>query len=139
VIDAPTRRKGMASAYEMFPILYERRRSPAGLLSGGEQQMLAFSRALMSGPRVLLLDEPSMGLSPAVVDMVFEKVKDIANLGIAVLMVEQNVEVGMSIADHVVLVAHGETIFSGSADIARSNQSVMLAFLGEAALVEESP
>jgi branched-chain amino acid transport system ATP-binding protein len=138
VTDKSARRKGLASAFEMFPILYERRRSPAGLLSGGEQQMLAFSRALMSSPRVLLLDEPSMGLSPAMVDAVFEKVRDIADLGIAVLMVEQNVEVGMSVADQVVMIARGETVFSGPADVARSNQSVLLAFLGEAALVEES-
>jgi branched-chain amino acid transport system ATP-binding protein len=132
-------RSGIARAYELFPILYERKDSPAGLLSGGEQQMLAFSRALMSQPKFMLMDEPSMGLAPAVIETVMEKAREIAASGIGVLMVEQNAEAGLAVADEVVLVTRGELIFKGSASAARSNQSVVLAFLGEAALDPDAP
>jgi branched-chain amino acid transport system ATP-binding protein len=120
--------------FEMFPILKDRRRGQAGLLSGGEQQMLAFSRAMMSQPSVMLMDEPSMGLAPAVIETVMDKVRQIADSGLSILMVEQNAEVGLEIADDVVVVARGEVVFSGSVESARSNMSVMLAFLGESAL-----
>jgi branched-chain amino acid transport system ATP-binding protein len=120
--------------FSMFPILYERREGAAGLLSGGEQQMLAFGRALMSQPRIMLLDEPSMGLAPAVVESVAEQVRKMADSGIGVLMVEQNAEVGLEVADEVVVVARGEVGFSGPAATARSHASVLRAFLGEAAL-----
>jgi branched-chain amino acid transport system ATP-binding protein len=122
--------------YEMFPILRERRSGAAGLLSGGEQQMLAFGRGLMSQPRVMLMDEPSMGLAPTMVDRVLQTVRTIADSGIGVLMVEQNAEAGLEVADDVVVVARGEVVFSGSADVARSHSSVVLAFLGEAALAK---
>ena len=120
--------------YEMFPILKERRNGPAGLLSGGEQQMLAFGRALMSSPRAMMLDEPSMGLAPTMVESVFGAVRTIADSGIALLMVEQNADMGLEIADDVVVVARGEVVFSGPAEQARRNTSVVRAFLGEAAL-----
>ena len=121
---------------EMFPILRERRREPAGLLSGGEQQMLAFGRALMSSPKVMLLDEPSMGLAPTMVEQVLGSVRTIADSGVALLVVEQNADVGLDIADDVVAVARGEVVFTGTAAEARSNASVVHAFLGESALVE---
>jgi branched-chain amino acid transport system ATP-binding protein len=124
------------SVLEMFPILAERGREPAGLLSGGEQQMLAFGRALMSSPRVMLLDEPSMGLAPTLVERVLGAVRTIADSGVAVLIVEQNADVGLEIADKVVAVTRGEVVFSGSAADARSNASVVHAFLGESALVQ---
>jgi len=124
----------LEQVYGMFPILRERRRGAAGLLSGGEQQMLAFGRALMSSPDVMMLDEPSMGLAPTMVDSVLGAVRDIADSGIAVLLVEQNAEVGLEVADEVVAMARGEVVFSGPAAQARSNSSVVLAFLGEAAL-----
>jgi branched-chain amino acid transport system ATP-binding protein len=120
--------------FEMFPILRERRAGAAGLLSGGEQQMLAFGRALMSDPRVMLLDEPSMGLAPAIVEQVAEHVRRMADSGIGILMVEQNAEVGLEVADEVVVVARGEVGYSGPAATARSHASVLRAFLGEAAL-----
>jgi branched-chain amino acid transport system ATP-binding protein len=124
----------MERVYEQFPILRERRSGAAGLLSGGEQQMLAFGRALMSQPRIMLLDEPSMGLAPTMVENVLHGVRAIADSGIGVLMVEQNAEVGLEVADDVVVVARGEVVFSGPASEARSNASVVRAFLGEAAL-----
>jgi branched-chain amino acid transport system ATP-binding protein len=126
----------LARVHEMFPILKDRAGSPAGLLSGGEQQMLAFGRALMSQPKVMLLDEPSMGLAPAVVDSILAKVREMADSGIGILMVEQNAEAGLDVADDVVAVARGEVVYSGKASEARNHASVLRAFLGEAALAE---
>ena len=120
--------------HEMFPILSERAGSAAGLLSGGEQQMLAFGRALMSQPRVMLLDEPSMGLAPTIVDSILAKVRDMADSGIGILMVEQNAEAGVDVADQVVAVARGEVVYDGAATDAQNHASVLRAFLGEAAL-----
>jgi branched-chain amino acid transport system ATP-binding protein len=117
----------------MFPILADRRREQAGLLSGGEQQMLAFGRALMSQPRFMLMDEPSMGLAPAVIDKVMATVREIADSGIGVLMVEQNAEAGLGIADDVVVMARGEVTFRGSAGEARADQAITVAFLGASA------
>ena len=130
------RASSLASVFEMFPILAERENGPAGLLSGGEQQMLAFARSLMSQPKYILMDEPSMGLAPAVVDRVMDSVRVIADRGIGVLMVEQNAEAGMKIADDVVVVNRGESVYSGPVAEARDHSSVVLAFLGEAALTE---
>jgi branched-chain amino acid transport system ATP-binding protein len=126
----------LARVEEMFPILHDRSQGAAGLLSGGEQQMLAFGRALMSQPKFMLLDEPSMGLAPVVVDTVLEKVRTMADAGIGILMVEQNAEAGLDVADEVVAVTRGEVVYSGAAKEARSHASVLRAFLGEAALAE---
>jgi branched-chain amino acid transport system ATP-binding protein len=120
--------------HEMFPILKERADSAAGLLSGGEQQMLAFGRALMSQPKMMLLDEPSMGLAPAIVDSILAKVRQMADSGIGILMVEQNAEAGLEVADEVVAVARGEVVYEGPATEALNNAGVLRAFLGEAAL-----
>jgi branched-chain amino acid transport system ATP-binding protein len=124
----------LSHCYEMFPILSERSDSAAGLLSGGEQQMLAFGRALMSQPATMLLDEPSMGLAPVVTDSILAKVREMADSGIGILMVEQNAEAGLDVADDVVAVARGEVVYSGPAIDAKNNAAVLLAFLGEAAL-----
>jgi branched-chain amino acid transport system ATP-binding protein len=124
----------LARVYEMFPILAERRDSAAGLLSGGEQQMLAFGRALMSQPKIMLLDEPSMGLAPVVVEAVLGKVREMADAGIGVLMVEQNADSGVDVADEVVAMARGKVVYHGPAAGIRDNSSVVRAFLGEAAL-----
>jgi len=126
----------LARVYEMFPILRERSEGASALLSGGEQQMLAFGRALMSQPKVMLLDEPSMGLAPVVVDRILERVRAMADAGIGILMVEQNAEAGLDVADEVVAVTRGEVVYSGPAKEARSHASVLRAFLGEAALAE---
>jgi branched-chain amino acid transport system ATP-binding protein len=124
----------LEQVYELFPILLQRREIAAGLLSGGEQQMLAFGRALMSGPKVMLVDEPSMGLAPAVVETVLTRVREIADSGVGVVMVEQNAEISLEIADDAVVMARGEAVFSGTAQAARTNSSVVRAFLGEEAL-----
>lgn len=126
--------KTLEQVYEMFPILYERRSGAAGLLSGGEQQMLAFGRALMAGARYILMDEPSMGLAPTMIDRVMGAARDIANANIGVLMVEQNADAGLEVADNVVAIANGEVAFSGSVEEARSDKAILRAFLGEAAL-----
>lgn len=123
--------------YERFPILAERRHTAAGLLSGGEQQMLAFGRALMARPRVMLLDEPSMGLAPGMVETVLSGVRSIADAGIGVLMVEQNADAGMAVADSVVVLARGEVVRSGGAQELRRDAAVVHALLGESALAEE--
>ena len=129
-------RESLVRVYDMFPILGDRRESAAGLLSGGEQQMLAFGRALMSEPRIVLLDEPSMGLAPTVVDTIIEKVVLMAEQGIGVLMVEQNAEAGLDIASEVRVVNRGAVVFQGPAAQVRSDASVLHAFLGDAALAE---
>jgi branched-chain amino acid transport system ATP-binding protein len=126
----------LAEVYDQFPILKERRSSAAGLLSGGEQQMLAFGRALMSKPRLMLMDEPSMGLAPTMVDQVLASVRAMADSGIGILMVEQNADAGLRIADSVFVVTRGETVWSGPASEARGNNAILHAMLGEAALDE---
>ncbi|KDA06734.1 ABC transporter ATP-binding protein [Microbacterium sp. CH12i] len=115
---------------EMFPILSERFRSPAGLLSGGEQQMLAFGRALMSEPRTLLLDEPSMGLSPALVDQVIESIRKIASGGLSILMVEQNASAAFGVANRAYILDQGGITLQGPVDEVASDPRVLEAFLG---------
>jgi len=127
----------LEEVYGLFPILQERQGGAAGLLSGGEQQMLAFGRALMSQAEVILMDEPSMGLAPAVVDSVLSSARSIADGGKAVLMVEQNAEAGLEVADTVVVIARGEVVYTGSAKEARNDTALVRAFLGDAALVDE--
>jgi branched-chain amino acid transport system ATP-binding protein len=121
-------------SYEMFPILGTRRSGQAGLLSGGEQQMLAFARALMAEPSYILMDEPSMGLAPAVVENVMAAVRTIAEAGHGVLMVEQNADAGLEVADTVVVMTRGESVYTGDAVEARGHSAVVRAFLGESAL-----
>lgn len=128
--------KTMADVYDTFPILADRRDSAAGLLSGGEQQMLAFGRALMSQPRLMLMDEPSMGLAPTMVDTVMASVETMVHAGIGILMVEQNADASLDLADTVVVVTRGETVWTGTADEARGDKAIVHAMLGEAALDE---
>ena len=125
--------EGLERTYAMFPILRERRRGTAGLLSGGEQQMLAFGRALMAEPTLMLMDEPSMGLSPAVVDVVMEKVREIAARGIGILMVEQNAAVALAIAHRGAVLDRGRVVTRGSADELAGDPTVLRAFLGDKA------
>ena len=126
----------LRQVFSMFPVLAERRQQQAGLLSGGQQQMLAFGRALMAEPRFMLMDEPSMGLAPVVIDQIMASVRQIADSGIGVLMVEQNAEAGLGIADEVVVMSRGEMTFSGPVDQARAEEAISVAFLGVPARAE---
>ena len=117
--------------FTLFPRLKERERQLGGTLSGGEQQMLAIGRALMSEPRMLLLDEPSLGLAPILVAQVFETIKEINSQGTTVLLVEQNALQALSIAHRGYVLQTGEVVLSGSADSLRQNETVRKAYLGE--------
>ncbi|MEO8272826.1 MAG: ABC transporter ATP-binding protein [Chloroflexota bacterium] len=117
--------------FTLFPRLKERERQLGGTLSGGEQQMLAIGRALMSEPRMLLLDEPSLGLAPILVAQVFETIKQINSQGTTVLLVEQNALQALSIAHRGYVLQTGEVVLSGSADSLRQNETVRKAYLGE--------
>lgn len=119
----------MTQVFDLFPVLRERRHSLGGLLSGGEQQMLAFGRALMARPRVVLLDEPSMGLAPVMIDRVFESVVQIAALGIGVLMVEQNAG-ALDIASKCAVLELGHVVASGTPGELKSTTRLTEAFLG---------
>ena len=119
-----------AEIYELFPVLAERRRQSAGTLSGGEQQQLAIARSLMSAPRVLLLDEPSLGLAPLVVDAIFELIDTLRRRGQTILLVEQNVELALDIADRGYVLANGRIVLSGGATALRASQGVERAYLG---------
>ncbi|MEM8853678.1 MAG: ABC transporter ATP-binding protein [Pseudomonadota bacterium] len=114
---------------ERFPILAERRNQRAGLLSGGEQQMLAVARALMSAPKLLLLDEPSLGLAPQMVDRIFLLIEELKAEGIAILLVEQNVPLSLEVADHAVVLANGRVSVSGSPRELATSDLVKAAYL----------
>jgi branched-chain amino acid transport system ATP-binding protein len=116
--------------YELFPILRTRKDVPGGLLSGGEQQMLAIGRALMARPKLIVMDEPTMGLAPIMVDSVMETVGRISKLGVAILMVEQNVTAAMPVSDFVYVLEQGRVAYSGPASEALENTEVLEAFLG---------
>ena len=116
--------------FEMFPRLLERKNQLAGTLSGGEQQMLAMGRALMSRPRLLLLDEPSMGLSPRLVDQVFDTIVSINKSGTTIMLVEQNANQALRVAKRGYVIETGEIVLSDDADKLLSNQKVKEAYLG---------
>jgi branched-chain amino acid transport system ATP-binding protein len=121
----------MARVFALFPRLQERRHQLAGTMSGGEQQMLAMGRALMCRPRMLLLDEPSMGLSPIMVDKIFEVVQDVAKQGVTVLLVEQNASRALQIADRAYVMESGQITLSGPAQQLLHDPKVREAYLGE--------
>jgi len=116
--------------YEMFPMLASMRHTPAGMLSGGQQQMLAIGRALMAKPRLLLLDEPSMGLAPTLVDQIFEAVGNLKRAGLTMLLVEQNARAALAIADRGYVVETGRITLSGSAATLLADDRVQAAYLG---------
>ena len=110
------RPKAVTSAYQRFPILFEKRNKPAGSLSGGQQQMLAIAQALVSGPRVLMLDEPSAGLAPIIVDESLATIRQLKAEGMAVVLVEQLVDKALRVADHVVVLQRGRAVIDRPAD-----------------------
>ena len=119
-----------APLFEAFPILRERRTQLAGSLSGGEQQMLAIARALVARPRLLLLDEPSLGLAPRMIERIWETIQDINRRGITILLVEQNAHLALSLAHRVYLMERGRTVLSGPSETMRRDPRVIEIYLG---------
>ena len=125
-----SRRRNLDEVYRRFPRLYERRHQDAGTLSGGEQQMLAIGRALMSEPRLLVLDEPSLGLAPVLVQELFRVIRDIATSGTTVLLVEQNVHQALAIADRAYVLENGRVVMEGTGKALLADRRVQEAYLG---------
>ena len=126
----PKLKESMEEQFEFFPRLKERRTQLAGTLSGGEQQMVAIARGLMTAPKLLLLDEPSLGLAPKIVEEVFAKVQQIGKSGVTVLIVEQNVVDGLSISDRGYVVENGAITLQGTPKELLGNQQIRAAYLG---------
>ncbi len=124
------RKETMDLCFEMFPKLYERRSQQAGSLSGGEQQMCAIARALMEQPKLLMMDEPSLGLAPVVVQDMFEIIKKISKMGMSILLVEQNVSASLDIADRAYVIETGMDVMNGSAQELANNEDMKKAYLG---------
>ena len=124
---APNKEK----VFELFPRLKERRKQLAGTMSGGEQQMLAMGRALMSHPKIILMDEPSMGLSPIFVNEIFDIIQEVSKSGTTVLLVEQNAKKALSIADRAYVLETGKIVLEGKASDLLNNDSIKKAYLGE--------
>lgn len=122
--------KGLDNAYDLFPRLKERRNQLAGTLSGGEQQMLAMGRALMTSPKIMLMDEPSMGLSPLLVKEIFRIIKDINERGTTVLLVEQNAKMALGIADRAYVIETGKITLEGTGEELSNSEQVKKAYLG---------
>ena len=123
--------QSLEMVYKRFPRLKERKGQRAGTLSGGEQQMLAMGRALMSKPKIILMDEPSMGLSPIFVNEIFDIIKEVSESGTTVLLVEQNAKKALSIADRAYVLETGSITLEGKADDLLHDESVQKAYLGE--------
>ena len=123
-------RKRVDKVLETFPALRDRVHQPAGTLSGGEQQMLAIGRALMAEPRLLLLDEPSLGLAPLIVEWIFQIIAGFRDEGVSVLLVEQNAALALGVADRAYVLSHGEVRHSGSAEAVKGSEALRKAYLG---------
>jgi branched-chain amino acid transport system ATP-binding protein len=127
-------RRGLAEDFDRvfgyFPVLRERRRQPGGTLSGGEQQMLAVARALMLRPRLLLLDEPSLGLAPMIVREIFRILRTVNREGVSILLVEQNAAMALDLADHVFLLETGRIVLEGPSEVLRKDDAIRRAYLG---------
>ena len=121
---------GFEDVFALFPILGERLRQPAGTLSGGEQQMLAIGRALMGRPRLLLLDEPSLGLAPVIVERIFEVIAQLRSRGTSIVLVEQNAALGLEFADRAYVLSHGRIRFSGPASEPETARVAQETYLG---------
>jgi ABC-type branched-subunit amino acid transport system ATPase component len=131
--DAAARARAGQLVHELFPILYDRRDQRAGLMSGGQQQMLAIGRALMGEPRLLLLDEPSLGLAPKIVGQIAQVIRRLNELGTTVVLVEQNAAMALSVATHAYVLATGEVCLAGPAAELAADETVRDLYLGRAA------
>jgi branched-chain amino acid transport system ATP-binding protein len=129
-VDSPTRHRMMGEVYQRFPRLAERRSQLAATLSGGERQMLAMGRALMSKPRLLMLDEPSLGLAPRIVADIFAIIRELRESGVAILLVEQNARAALDVADRAYVMELGEVILAGPADQLAADPRVAASYLG---------
>ena len=129
-IPKATAARSFERVYTLFPRLKERRRQLAGTLSGGEQQMLAMGRALMGAPKLLMLDEPSLGLAPIIVADIFRTIGELRAAGVSVLLVEQNADMALRLADRVYVIDHGTVVFEGTPDRLRGDAQVMRTYLG---------
>ncbi len=127
---ADRRKQNLERMFDLFPILVERRQQIAGTLSGGQQQMLAIARSLMSSPKLLLLDEPSLGLAPQIVDTIFDQIVALRDSGITILLVEQNVAMSLEVADRGYVMAAGSIVTSGTAKDLGSSHLIEQAYLG---------
>lgn len=123
-------KKDMEHVYELFPILGNRKKQAAGTLSGGEQQMLAMGRALMSKPKILLMDEPSMGLAPLLVKEIFNIIKDINSEGTTILLIEQNAKMALSIANRAYVIETGSIVMSGTSEDMSKSDEIKKTYLG---------
>ena len=123
--------ESLANVYKRFPRLEERKNQMAGTLSGGEQQMLAMGRALMSKPKIILMDEPSMGLSPILVNEIFDIIRAVSESGTTVLLVEQNAKKALAIADRAYVLETGKIVLEGNAKDLLEDDSIKKAYLGE--------
>ena len=123
-------REDLERVHTLFPLLHERRNQLAGTLSGGEQQMVAMGRALMARPKLLLMDEPSMGLAPVLVERSFEIIQEVHRAGVAILVVEQNANVSLSIADRGYVLSTGRVVLSGNAEQLLRDENLRKAYLG---------
>jgi branched-chain amino acid transport system ATP-binding protein len=128
--DGKGRKEDFERVYSLFPLLYERRSQLAGTLSGGEQQMVAMGRALMSHPKLLLMDEPSMGLAPILVERSFEIIQQVHDSGVAMLIVEQNANMALSIADRGYVLSTGRLVLEGPAQELLAHEDLRKAYLG---------
>jgi branched-chain amino acid transport system ATP-binding protein len=129
--DDAERKKRMDHVYDLFPVLGERRHRDSGFLSGGEQQMLAMGRALMVGQKLVLLDEPSMGLAPFLVKDIMKVVKRLNEEGITILLVEQNAKMALGVADYGYVVETGEIVMHDDAEVLKNDERIINAYLGE--------
>jgi branched-chain amino acid transport system ATP-binding protein len=120
----------IAEMFERFPLLKERKKQLGGTLSGGEQQMLAIARGMMAGPELILLDEPSMGLAPVLVEQIFDIIEEINDSGTSILLVEQNAQMALSIADRAYVLETGRVVLDGKANDVMNNEMVIEAYLG---------
>jgi len=129
--DSKLNEENLAHVFDLFPRLKERARQVAGTLSGGEQQMLAMGRALMANPKILLLDEPSMGLAPVLVDSIFETIQQLHASGTTILLVEQNARMALQVASRGYVIQTGEVVLDDSADSLNENEMVRKVYMGE--------